>query len=107
MKLIIGVLNSDDAPIVTQSLNQAGYSVTKLATSGGFLRAGNVTIMVGVEDEKVQDALEIIRKHAHSRIQLMPITSEMSVGFIPTMPAEVRIGGATIFVLDVEQFHKF
>ena len=50
MKMILGILNSDDAPVVIQNLNKAGYFVTRLSTSGGFLRAGNVTILVGVED---------------------------------------------------------
>ena len=54
MKMILGILNTDDAPVVIQHLNKAGYFVTRLTTSGGFLRAGNATILVGVEVEKVQ-----------------------------------------------------
>lgn len=107
MKMVLGILNNDDAPVVTQELTKAGYFVTRLSTTGGFLRAGNVTILVGVEDDQVQAVIDIIHEHAHSRSQLMPTTSEAGVGFFPTMPVQVRVGGATIFVLDVDQFHKF
>ena len=52
MKMILGILNNDDAPLAIQHLTKDGFFVTKLSTSGGFLRAGNVTILVGVEDER-------------------------------------------------------
>ena len=106
MKMILGILNNDDAPLAIQHLTKDGFFVTKLSTSGGFLRAGNVTILVGVEDEKVQPVIDIIHQHAHSRMQLMPTVSEAGVAFFPTMPVEVRVGGATIFVLDVDRFEK-
>ena len=107
MKMILGILNNDDAPLAIQHLTKDGFFVTKLSTSGGFLRAGNVTILVGVEDEKVQPVIDIIHQHAHSRMQLMPTVSEAGVAFFPTLPVEVRVGGATIFVLDVDRFEKF
>ena len=107
MKMILGILNNDDAPLAIQHLTKDGFFVTKLSTSGGFLRAGNVTILVGVEDEKVQPVIDIIHQHAHSRMQLMPAVSEAGVAFFPPMPVEVRVGGATIFVLDVDRFEKF
>ena len=107
MKMIIGILNTDDAPVVIQHLNKAGYFVTRLTTSGGFLRAGNATILVGVEDEKVQPVIDIIHQYSRSRKQLMPTTSEAGIGFFPTMPVEVQVGGATSFVLDVNHFEKF
>ena len=62
MKMILGILNSDDAPVVIQNLNKAGYFVTRLSTSGGFLRAGNVTILVGVDDEQVRPVIDIIHQ---------------------------------------------
>ena len=107
MKMILGILNTDDAPVVIQQLNKAGYFVTRLTTSGGFLRSGNATILVGVEDEKVQSVIDIIRQYSRSRKQLMPTTSEAGIGFFPTMPVEVQVGGATIFVMDVNHFEKF
>lgn len=106
MKMIIAILNSDDAPIVTSRLMKNGYSVTKLSSSGGFLRAGNVTIMVGVDEKKVQDVIDIISSYSKSRKQIIPAASETGVNFYPSMPIEVTVGGATIFVLNVERFEK-
>lgn len=107
MKMILGILNNDDAPVVIQHLNKAGFFVTRLSTSGGFLRAGNVTILVGVNEDSVQKVIDIIHQYSRSRKQLMPTTTEAGVGFFPTMPVEVQVGGATIFVLNVENFEKF
>ena len=107
MKMILGILNNDDAPVVIQHLNKSGFFVTRLSTSGGFLRASNVTILVGVDDDKVQKVIDIIHQYSRSRKQLMPTTSESGIGFFPTMPVEVQVGGATIFVMNVENFEKF
>jgi uncharacterized protein YaaQ len=107
MKLILAIINHDDAHSVIHHLTQGGYHVTKLATTGGFLMAGNVTILIGVDDDKIQGALDIIAKHSNSRKQVIPTTSELGLGFYPTMPVEVTVGGATVFVLNVEQYSKF
>ena len=104
MKLVIAIVNRDDANTVTQNLTKNGFYSTKLASSGGFLLAGNVTLLIGVEEEKVQAVIDIIKEHSHSRKQLIPATTEMSVGYMPTMPVEVHVGGATVFVVDVERF---
>ena len=72
MKLVLAIISHDDANTVTQSLTKAGFSSTKLATTGGFLMAGNVTILVGVDEEKVQTVIDIIREHSHSRRQMIP-----------------------------------
>lgn len=104
MKLVLAVINHDDANAVTRSLARSGFSSTKLATTGGFLMSGNVTIMVGVEKERVQEVIDIIREHSHSRKQMIPATTEMGFGNYPGMPVEVTVGGATMFVVDVERF---
>jgi len=106
MKMVLAIVNQDDANLVVNGLMHDGYSVTKLSTTGGFLRAGNMTILVGVDDEKVSAVIEIIRKHSHSRRQVIPTSNEMGMGFYPSMPVEVTVGGATIFVLNVDQFER-
>lgn len=106
MKLIMAIVNHDDTHHVTKNLTHAGFQVTRLATTGGFLMAGNTTILVGVDDDKVDSAISIIREFSHSRKQLIPTTSELGIGFYPTMPIEVTVGGATVFVLDVDRFEK-
>ena len=108
MKLIIAIVQDEDASRLVSSLMGDGYRVTKLATTGGFLRSGNTTLLVGVEDEKLQNAMAIIEKVCKSRKQIAtspaPISGTTGV-FVP-YPIEVTVGGATIFVLDVEQFTK-
>lgn len=106
MKLIIAIVNHDDANAVTRALTQNGFSSTKLSTTGGFLMAGNTTVLIGVDEEKVQAVIDIIHEHSHSRKQMIPTTTEMSYGYYPSMPVEVTVGGATIFVVDVERFER-
>ena len=106
MKLVLAIISHDDANTVTQSLTKAGFSSTKLATTGGFLMAGNVTILVGVDEEKVQTVIDIIREHSHSLFYMVTTTTEMSYGYYPSMPVEVVVGGATIFVVDIERFER-
>ena len=107
MKLILAIINHDDAHLVIQHLTQEGFPVTKLATTGGFLMAGNDTIILGLDDEKIDPALEIIKKYSNSRKQVVPTSSELGLGFYPTMPVEVTVGGATVFILDINRFEKF
>lgn len=106
MKLIVAVINRDDANAVTQNLNQNGFSSTRLSTTGGFLLANNVTLLIGVQDDQVQAAIDLIRERSHSRKQMVPAITEMSYGFMPVMPVEVTVGGATVFVVDVERFER-
>lgn len=107
MKLALAILNSDDAHSVISHLTRAEFFVTKLSTTGGFLSAGNVTILIGLPDEKLEEALELISKYSHSRRQVIPSTSEIGMGFYSALPVQVTVGGATVFVLDVEQFQKY
>ena len=106
MKLIIAIINRDDANAVTQNLSKNGFSSTRLSTTGGFLLASNVTLLIGVKDDQVQAAIDAIRERSHSRKQMVPTITEMSYGFMPVMPVEVTVGGATIFVVDVEWFER-
>ena len=106
MKLIIAIVNHDDAGAVTQNLTKNGFSSTRLSTTGGFLLAGNVTLLIGVEEEKVQQLIDLIHRFSHSRNQMVPALTEMSYGFMPVMPVEVTVGGATVFVVDVERFER-
>lgn len=107
MKLILAIVHSEDGNKVLETLNDAGFSVTKLATTGGFLRAGNVTLIVGTEEERVEEAISIFKERCHTRKHIMttPISAGMAGMYTP-QPIEVEVGGATIFVLDVDRFEK-
>jgi len=106
MKLVLAIINHDDASAVTNALTKQGFSSTKLATTGGFLMAGNTTILVGVDEEKVEAVIDIIKEQSHSRELMMPMTAGIGYGYYPTMPVEVVVGGATIFVVDIERFER-
>ncbi|MBR2697547.1 MAG: cyclic-di-AMP receptor [Clostridia bacterium] len=108
MKLIIAIVQDEDASRLITSLMSDGYRVTKLATTGGFLRSGNTTLLVGVEDDKLKNAMSIIEKVCKSRKQIATSPAPISgtTGVYVPYPIEVTVGGATIFVLDVEQFTK-
>lgn len=107
MKLVLAIVNDEDANRVITGLSKKGFGVTKLAATGGFLKAGNVTILIGTEDENVESVIEIIKEKSQQRTQLT--SSPIPIG-VPSdcssYPIEVRIGGATIFVLDVDRFEK-
>ena len=106
MKMILAVIDKDDSSGVISNLSKEGYSITKLATSGGFLSAGNVTILVGVEDEKTQDVISIIKEHSKSRKRQIPTIVGNETSYLTPVPVEVMVGGATVFVLNVEHFEK-
>ena len=63
-------------------------------------------VNIGVEEEKVQQVIDLIHRYSHSRRQMVPALTEMSYGFMPVMPVEVTVGGATLFVVDVERFER-
>ena len=69
MKLILAIVNNDDSAVVSATLTKENYSVTKLSTTGGFLRAGNTTLLIGTEDDMVDDAIDIIRKYCSKRVE--------------------------------------
>lgn len=106
MKVLLAIINSDDAPVVIQRLMKEHYSITKLSSTGGFLSSGNTTILIGLEEALVQNAIDIISNYSKSRKQIIPTTTELGMGFFPAMPVEVMVGGATIFVLNAERFEK-
>ena len=108
MKLIIAIVQDEDAARLVSNLMNEGYSVTKLATTGGFLRAGNTTLLLGVDEEKFQGAMDVIEKVCKSRKQIATSPSPVAgtTGVYVPYPIEVMVGGATVFVLNVEQFIK-
>lgn len=109
MKLVVAVIQDKDSHRLLSSLTQSGFRSTKLASTGGFLREGNTTLLVGVEDEQVDRVVSIIKNTCRAREQLVTPLSPMggpADSYIP-YPVEILVGGATIFVLDVERFEKF
>src|SRR5579864_4559834 len=109
MKLVVAIVQIDDAPDLAKSLLQAGYGVTHFKSAGGFLRKQNATVFAGVPDRDVDRVLDIIRARCHSRTeQVSPLPPVVEPGevYMP-YPMQVEVGGATVFVVDVHRFEKF
>ncbi len=108
MKLVIAMVQDDDALDLIDAITEAGFRVTKLATTGGFLKSGNTTLMIGVEADKVQKVIDVVEDICKTRKQIIttptPITGNLDMYM--SYPIEVEVGGATIFVIDVDQFIK-
>ena len=100
MKLILAIVNSDDANAVLNALTDNGFSVTKLSTTG------NTTFITGVDDERVDEVIKIIKEKSNKRKQSVPNATPLEVGMYSAIPFEITIGGATVFVLDVDRFEK-
>jgi len=106
MKLICAIVSNDDSGAVSSAITKEGFSITKLATTGGFLMAGNTTFISGVDDDKVDTIIDIISKNSSRRTQIVPSTSTMDIGMYSSFPVEVTVGGSTIFVLNVDRFER-
>ncbi|SDC56249.1 Uncharacterized protein YaaQ [Pelagirhabdus alkalitolerans] len=109
MKLVIAVVEDKDSHRLVDALSDQNFKTTKLSTTGGFLKEGNTTLMIGCEDENVDDALEIIKKNSSQREQMVAPISPMggsADSYIP-QPINIEVGGATVFVVPVESFFQF
>ncbi len=108
MKLILAVVNNDDSAMASSALTEAGFFVTRLSTTGGFLMVGNTTFLIGTEDNDTQKVIDILKEQCKSRKQIQPSTASYGVGVNNmSLPQKVKVGGATVFVLDVEKMEKF
>ena len=107
MKLIIAIVNNDDSATVSAALTTAGHFITKLSTTGGFLQAGNTTLLIGAEDDKVDDVTAVIKKYSSTREKEVPTNASFGRGISPAdTKAKAHVCGATVFVLGVESFEK-
>jgi uncharacterized protein YaaQ len=105
MNLIFAIVHSDDASGLLDALTRRGHAATRINTAGGFLKESNATILLGVDEEKVDDVLSLIQSNCQTRTQYVnPLPPVMEPGeFYMPYPVEVQIGGATVFVLEVDQ----
>lgn len=107
MKLVLAIINNDDSAIASAALTAEGFFVTKLSTTGGFLMVGNTTLLIGTEDDRVEELVGILKKYCSTHKKV--VTTENSLGrglkqdFVPS---EITVGGATYFVLDVNDMGK-
>lgn len=106
MKLIIAIVQKDDSNRLQRAFIENNVRATKLSTTGGFLSEGNTTFLIGIEDEKVQDVLDIIKEKSEAREGFIQ-PNLLSTGLEMNQPVKVTIGGATCFVVSVDEFKRF
>jgi uncharacterized protein YaaQ len=108
VKLIIAVVQGEDAQRTVAALAGAGIGSTRISSSGGFLQQGNVTLLIGVEEAQLKSALKVIHENCHERSRyLTPVPPLAEPGeFFMAYPVEVQVGGATVFVVPVDSYEK-
>lgn len=109
MKLCLAIVHSRDKGRVADELTETGFKFTIMGSTSGFLREGNSTFMIGVEDDQVGLLREVIDTNCHARDQVVEAgTMEAGPqgGFISN-PIKVPVGGAILFVVNVDEFHRF
>ncbi|MCI8341944.1 MAG: hypothetical protein HFE62_01820 [Firmicutes bacterium] len=107
MKLVLAIVHDEDANDIIRILNQKGFMVTKMSSTGGFLRVGNTTLITGVDDDRVKEVTGIFEERCRTRKKVVgESTPYTNIDGFMRKPIEVQVGGATVFVLDVEKFLK-
>ena len=108
MKLLFAVVQNDDTKSLIRALIEHEISVTRISTTGGFLRGGNTTLMIGVPEEKLTTALDTIKEHS-SRRQVVSVPAAGIPHNVDSvaMPMTVTVGGATVFIVEVEDFVRY
>ena len=109
MKLVVAVIHDRDQKRTSEALLKAGFKFTKIGSTGGFLREGNATMLIGAEEEELEPLLAILDESSRSREQYVNVLPPETtpVGTFLTNPVKVQIGGAIAFVMDVERFVRF
>jgi len=108
MKLVITIIHDRDKQKTSEALLKSNFKFTKLASTGGFLREGNVTFLIGVEESRLEEVIDVIRDSCKTRDQyatFIPPDAGVAGVFIPN-PVKVVVGGAMIFVVDVERCER-
>ena len=109
MKLVVCIVHNRDRNRVTDELVKAGFKFTVIGSTGGFLREGNTTFLIGVQEDELPALKQVIGRNCQSRDQLvnvMPFESAPAGAFVPS-PVKVPVGGAVVFVMNVDEFQRF
>jgi uncharacterized protein YaaQ len=107
-KLLVIIVADADADGLVRAMVRRGHPATKIGSTGGFLRRGNTTLLSGVPASEVDEVLSLVRRLCPARSELLTLGALPLAGEVPfvTEPIEVRVGGAVVFVLNVERFER-
>ncbi len=108
-KLIVAIVHQERVDSLTTALSAAKMRLTTISTTGGFLKQGNATVLIGIEEERLEDALAIIKENCqkHKEWITAPALFEVDRSVQQPEPVEIEIGGAVVFVLDVDSMWRF
>ncbi len=107
MKLIVSIVQVEDARRLVQALLDRGHRATIINTTGGFLRRGNSTVLSAVEDSQVPSVLGIIRRNCRARVEHLSLLPADDQPEDLHIPMSVEVGGATVFILAIEDVRTF
>jgi uncharacterized protein YaaQ len=103
--LMMAVIQYQDQKKAVQALEALGLLVTRLASSGAFLGRRNVTLLVGLPPEHLEEAVNAIRNYCHQRVEYVSTPLEGAPMPIP-LATPITVGGATVFTLQVDRFEE-
>ncbi len=108
MKLIIAIVHERDKQKISDALLQAGQQFTIISTTGGFLRDGNTTMLIGAKEQSTDSVIETIKGCCSTREQFVaqPPLDLVGTGGMLMNPIKVSVGGAIVFVVNVERFER-
>lgn len=109
MKLIIAIVQDQDEAVLTRAFGEAKLPATKLSSTGSFLRSGNTTFLIGVDDRRVDEVLATIEENCKKRDEyvISPTNYDINLDMTTSFPIEVEIGGAIVFVLPIEAYYRY
>ena len=110
MKLVVCVVHNRDKGKITEELIRAGFKFTVISSTGGFLREGNTTLLIGIEETEQPTLMELIALNCMTReqvVNVMPVEAAPAAGAILPSPVKVPVGGAVVFVLNVDHYERF
>lgn len=107
-KLVLAIVQDEDAQALIDAVIARGYRVTRMNTVGGFLRKGNATLLIGIAERHLVGLMYLIRQHCRTRLVHMVATPPLDTGepFL-VEPIQVEVGGAVVFILDLDHFENF
>ena len=111
-KMIIAILQDDDYRHVVEDLNKNGFYVTVLESRGGFLKKPSATIMIGLNHEHLDRALDLLKQYGRrTEMEYQPATTPVGMSMspipVPPVPIPVPCGGIVLFVVDVDKYQRY
>lgn len=109
LKLVVCIVHNRDKARMTDELVRAGFKFTLVGSTGGFLREGNTTLLIGSKDDDVPSLLKVIESNSQTREQIVgsPPVETAPAGVFVGQPIKAQVGGAVVFVMNVDEFHRF